>query len=307
MENSEKILVIMSKSYFKRCSKELRWARDAGKEIIVCCDIMEKPQIEGFLNLCPQDLISIGIDFIDLNQNDLQYWEVGIKKILDAQPKKLDPAPQETKESKERILFFRFSRVILDVLPHLLREFFKRRWDAVHPEHPWLDDAHSGTLFWNGSTNATVALPGTLKVKAGSGTVGTTEDLTLMLSPGDVIVVEQRRWKLLSPKPNEKQKLFNKDRVTLTTQPDIDGDFEAFALDIGCELNAPPIMEKSYKKHVLPGDRSKWDISLLTFALVNSSHELLICEAMQNPLIKKQCGSCATCAARGAVQEFRPP
>ena len=188
--------------------------------------------------------------------------------------------------------------MILDVLPDLLREFFKRRWNIVYPELPWGDNQDSGDLFWNGSANATAALPGRFKVKNGSGLVRTTEDLTELLSPGDVIVVENRRWKLLKP--------INKDRITVNTKPDIEGDFEAFALDIRCELNVQPNMKGPYEKLVLPGRTLEWDISLLTFALLNSSHNLLPCEAMkEDPAITRPCEMCASCAARGAVQECR--
>merc|ERR1711990_141715 len=87
VENSDKILVIVSESYFKRpfCLKELRWARDAGKDIVVCIDVKDKQCIGEFLASCPPDLRSIGeINFIDLNRGDCQYWEVGVQKLLDA-------------------------------------------------------------------------------------------------------------------------------------------------------------------------------------------------------------------------------
>jgi len=91
--NSAKVLVIITVSYFTRphCIKELRWARDAGKDIVVCIDVKDKQRIGEILCTAPEDLKSLGnINFIDMNRGDTEYFQVGIKKLLEANPKKLD-------------------------------------------------------------------------------------------------------------------------------------------------------------------------------------------------------------------------
>jgi len=92
IENSNTILVIVTASYFTRefCLKELRWARDAGKGLVVCIDVKDKNRIGEFLNGAPEDLKSIGdINFIDLNRGEVRYFKLGIELLLDAKPKKL--------------------------------------------------------------------------------------------------------------------------------------------------------------------------------------------------------------------------
>ena len=90
---SAKVLVIITVSYFTRpyCIKELRWARDAGKDIVVCIDVKIKQHIGEILCTAPEDLKSLGnINFIDINRGDTDYFQLGIKKLLEANPKKLD-------------------------------------------------------------------------------------------------------------------------------------------------------------------------------------------------------------------------
>lgn len=45
----------------------------------------DKNRIGEFLQLAPDDLKSIGsISWIDLNRSDVEYWEVGMSKVLRA-------------------------------------------------------------------------------------------------------------------------------------------------------------------------------------------------------------------------------
>ena len=48
-----------------------------------------------------------------------------------------------------------------------------------------------------------------------------------------------------------------------------------YAQAIKHETNVGPQMKKAFKKQITAGDCSKWETSLLMFALLNSSHGLL--------------------------------
>ena len=90
--NSDKVLILISESYFKSdyCCKELRWARDAQKELVVCIDVKNKKRIAEFLDTAPKDLKRLGeINFIDLNRGDKDYWKVGVKKIMEAETRQM--------------------------------------------------------------------------------------------------------------------------------------------------------------------------------------------------------------------------
>ena len=92
IEGSEKVLVIVTESYFTRpfCLKELRWARDAGRDLVVCMNVLDKERIGEFLGNAPEDLRCIGdINFIDMNRGDKDYFLLGIQKLINAAPKKL--------------------------------------------------------------------------------------------------------------------------------------------------------------------------------------------------------------------------
>ena len=72
-------------AYFKReyCVKELRWALEAGVPIQPVIRAEDKASIGDFLDLAPEDLRHLGkTDWIDLNRNDRDYWEVGVKKMF---------------------------------------------------------------------------------------------------------------------------------------------------------------------------------------------------------------------------------
>jgi len=86
-------------AYFRRpyCIKELRWAQEAGKFIQPILRIDDKLKIGEFLGLLDaplkidgkmqdiSDLKCLGsTDMIDLNRNDNEYWELGMKKVCRA-------------------------------------------------------------------------------------------------------------------------------------------------------------------------------------------------------------------------------
>ena len=86
----EVVLIIMSPNYFTRpfCVKELEWAVEFGKPIVVVIDAMHKGEIGNILSICPPHLRGIGsINFISIVPGTIDLWETSIKLILRAKPK----------------------------------------------------------------------------------------------------------------------------------------------------------------------------------------------------------------------------
>ena len=76
-----------SNAYFQRdyCVKELRWAREAGVPIQPIVRAEDKQRIGELLEVAPDDLKDLGgTDFIHLDRSDIDYWNVGIDKVLQA-------------------------------------------------------------------------------------------------------------------------------------------------------------------------------------------------------------------------------
>mmetsp|Transcript_23013 Transcript_23013/g.60105 ORF Transcript_23013/g.60105 Transcript_23013/m.60105 type:complete len:393 (-) Transcript_23013:177-1355(-) len=74
-------------AYFSRpfCVQELRWAKEAQIPIQPVIRAADKSRIGELMALAPDDLQFVGnIDFITLDRSDVDYWEVGIQKILRA-------------------------------------------------------------------------------------------------------------------------------------------------------------------------------------------------------------------------------
>ena len=55
-------------------------------------------------------------------------------------------------ESRDELNFVRAAKLILDLVPAVLREVFRSKWNAQYPapHSPWCDDAKFGELFHNG-------------------------------------------------------------------------------------------------------------------------------------------------------------
>ena len=93
VENSHAVLAVMTgdgpddeNAYLKRpfCLKELRWAFEKGTHVQPVVDLEDKKRIGEFTKMAPADLKRIAsIDFVDMNSTDKDYWDVGLRKILD--------------------------------------------------------------------------------------------------------------------------------------------------------------------------------------------------------------------------------
>ena len=72
-------------AYLKRkyCLQELRWAGEMDTQLQPVVHMADKNNIGEFVAMAPEDLQHIGgIDFIDLNMTDKDYWNVGLQKII---------------------------------------------------------------------------------------------------------------------------------------------------------------------------------------------------------------------------------
>ena len=71
--------------YFERpfCLSELRWAKQAEKFVQPIIDSSDKGRIGELVNMAPEDLRDIGgVDFVDFNRSDDEYFDLGVKKVL---------------------------------------------------------------------------------------------------------------------------------------------------------------------------------------------------------------------------------
>jgi parallel beta-helix repeat protein len=87
VDNNNRNTKEIENAYFSRpfCISELEWAIEAGIQIQPIIQMEDKNEIGTFLNQAPAHLKFIGnIDFIDMNRGDIDYWEVGVKKIIKA-------------------------------------------------------------------------------------------------------------------------------------------------------------------------------------------------------------------------------
>ena len=93
VENSHVVLAVITGdgpddegAYLKRpyCLQELRWAFAKGTHVQPVVHLRDKERIGDYIRMAPADLKRIAsIDFVDMNSTDKDYWDVGLRKILD--------------------------------------------------------------------------------------------------------------------------------------------------------------------------------------------------------------------------------
>lgn len=169
----------------------------------------------------------------------------------------------------DRLAFFAFTRLVLDELPVLLREFFKRRLDTVMLNKglpAWTDTPADGEAFWHGVYDPE---PWCHVEANGSDVVRVVSDGIApgRLAPGDRVMVGSEHRKVVLIKPNT--------IYLSSTVPNSDTSVPMHGQLLPGERNADHRMSKYCAEKVLSGDRSTWDLSLLCFALLSSSHGLL--------------------------------
>jgi hypothetical protein len=77
----------LNNAYFSRhfCVSELKWAIEAGVQIQPVVRMEDKAMIGGFLEQAPEPLKFLcNIDFIELKRSDIDYWNIGVEKLIAA-------------------------------------------------------------------------------------------------------------------------------------------------------------------------------------------------------------------------------
>jgi hypothetical protein len=109
----EIVLIIMSPNYFTRpfCVKELEWAVEFGKPIVVVIDVALKSEIGNILSRCPADKSYLkgiqGINFNEVFRGNPVFWEASMKQVVEAKPKilKRDGTVAVGKNENETVYF----------------------------------------------------------------------------------------------------------------------------------------------------------------------------------------------------------
>lgn len=173
-------------------------------------------------------------------------------------------------EDDQREAFFQFTTLVLDELPILLRKYFRHCWDDAYGASlgPWTESESDGDAFWNGVFDQDKWFD--VCVHNGSNVVQVLSPVrpgVPSLSPGDKVRVGHCRAKVMSVKGDS---LYLNDMIEYA-----DATLPLTGQCVPYERNADARMARHFRPLVLAGDSSGWDISLLCFALLNSSHELL--------------------------------
>ena len=98
VQNSSCVLAVITgdgpddpNAYLNRdfCRSELRWAFAAEKHLQPVVHMDDKKRIGEFIAMAPEDFDGMNLqeligskDFVDLNMSDMDYWQVGLDKIL---------------------------------------------------------------------------------------------------------------------------------------------------------------------------------------------------------------------------------
>lgn len=195
---------------------------------------------------------------------------VGARSLVSkpAQHKVREAEPPPT-EDRDRERFFRFTWLVLDVLPCYLRVHFKSLWDSKYASvlPPWSDSERDGEALWNGVYNNEPL--GMLKMTEGK-YVATPEEFDVeLLSPRSKLRIEGLDYRVVSTTESNPS-------VHLNHKAPSSGVFEAFDQMVEYEQNCDPRMAKLFGAKALTGDTNLWDTSLLCFSLLQSSHKLLV-------------------------------
>lgn len=198
--------------------------------------------------------------------------------------------------------FHRFSTLILDEVPSLLREYVIRRWNISYPQHIWEDTKEMGHIMWNGTAappdspdfehyhayGFAVTLPELVTMVEGKkGKSGLLK--CAFLNKGDHLMLQGLEAELKVGHVNESKEMADCSgkmteqtvKITMVPGPEdppyMPGEFQVLVPEIQpeCNMTRQNSMFEPFKNHVTNGDSSTWDISLCLFLLVKSSHCLL--------------------------------
>lgn len=175
-------------------------------------------------------------------------------------------SPEIAMEDKR--CFFIFTSLVLDLLPVYLRLYFRVRWFETRGRI-WRDRPSDGEAFWHGTYELTPFAM--VRVSEGSTVsavihTNNTPPQTNDLKPGERVKIGREPTKVVCTRGC---------KVHLSSPSTATGDLPLFRQHLPGEANADSRMSPFYAPKVLRGDVRGWDVSLLCFALLNSSHHLM--------------------------------
>jgi hypothetical protein len=172
-------------------------------------------------------------------------------------------------------------KIMFDEVPELFRQLFRKRWDHVYPNNGWVDTPTCGCLMWEGS-DFSVEVAGmwsiVAKKKLKLVVLHTGDGPQCGLQVQEKILVGGQKCTITRVNPIKTETNKRQSAFTLSlAQEYTDGypDPRVYTQAIKHERNAPSQMKKKFEEHIKAGDCAYWDNSLLTFALLKSSHDLL--------------------------------
>jgi len=173
--------------------------------------------------------------------------------------------PPGSEADRER--FFRFTWLVLDVLPRYLRVHFKLAWDQRYDGilPAWRDTPADGNAFWQGVYHQQPF--GLLQMVAGEYTASVVEGDATALVPPNKIKVEGQEFRIVA--------LTKGNRLHLNHKAAKTGVFAAYNQLVSYERNCDPRMCKMLSTKFMDGSRQGWDTTMLCFALLQSSHSLV--------------------------------
>merc|ERR1711988_87384 len=195
-----------------------------------------------------------------------------IGRLSSRRPVKATDESSQDLRTLHRVSFFKFTQLVLDVLPILMRQYFRERWHETH-RRSWRDTQSDGEMFVNGTFSAAACT--VVHVEEGSKVAH--GDLAHLIqrpgreansgiSPGDQILLGDELHKVVSIKAN---------CMHLSRPSSITAEKEVRMQHIRGERNMDSRMARFFTPKLMQGDTRDWDMSLLCFALLYSSHGLI--------------------------------
>lgn len=169
-----------------------------------------------------------------------------------------------------RLAFFRFTQLVLDLLPVLLRKYFQQRWRETHNGVSWGNTPADGFAFWYGVYETAPCC--SVAVEAGSTKAIITRPegaaASLGVTPGSQILLEgiSVPFKIVSLRGSS---------LHLNHVLERTATLRCYRQVTPGERCCDSRMARYFQPRVLEGDVRGWDLSLLCFALLYSSHGLM--------------------------------
>ena len=297
------VIAVLSREYFRSptCRDELTFARNNGKLIIaVYAETFHWDEVDSeackMILQSPDHVVHVPSEQLRSFNDNAERWKENMDELssvcrqineqrwLDVMCRRVQqhvPCSDIQSASKQAEFVF-FCQMILEVIPGLLRECFKAKWNAKYPTYPWLDIPANGAMFFDGTMPPTRHLGCTVQTQMKndklSGLVKTSKDRRSQLKGGDTVQLDGH---ILTVLDCSKATEINLDIAQLKNcTMDTGAEHVLFGQDIkGARRGFDKKRMSGAINTILSGNTSKWEVSVLTWALLdnkdNTSHDLL--------------------------------